>query len=634
MKKIFTILFALFSLVCLSQTSLTVSQIGSSTDYSRPSHTRWNNQTVGSGQAIPGMEDEQMFYRRYSWADLEGSPAGSWRFDERVRPDIEAAIDVGATFNMGIMTLYPDGGNSFNNINNISGANCTYPVYLHNLMQSSGASDFLTNNNWVPNYNHPDFIDRFRELHIELRSWIETESYTPGSGPHAGQEIFFRDVLKIFDVRGVGVYGEMHHANLGSPYNEIDVWEDLQPGRFPTIDTWKELIDIQVDAFDDYKCTFIMNILDNMRFANTRIPSEVGYYALTKQNNKGLCGYRRDQWSDPGSYYRDISIESGYTYEYEPDEFFEFDTSTQNRYKFAPITGEPINDACCNGNCANVVDEFEDYHAWGVGNGNYSAGLPTGSCATHWNNAFKRQGSRITITSGTITTTLTQNSTFNITVNWQNLGITPEYFTYETVFQFRDQGTDDIEAEFTSDFTPEYFLPGTAVPYSENFNLGPIPTGTYRLVVLIRDPAGYLIPYPIGITGRESDGAYELLNNITVNAGGGGGNEAPVANAGADQTITLPDDDVTVSASGSTDDVAILSYLWTKISGPSSFTIVDADEETTDITDLTAGTYVFRVTVDDGQFTDSDDVTIVVQDTPPTPPAGSFRSRRRIYYQQ
>jgi len=47
------------------------------------------------------------------------------------------------------------------------------------------------------------------------------------------------------------------------------------------------------------------------------------------------------------------------------------------------------------------------------------------------------------------------------------------------------------------------------------------------------------------------------------------GNKPPIANAGADQTITLPIDSVMLDGSASTDlDNNITSYAWTKISGP------------------------------------------------------------------
>lgn len=605
MKKLLLILAGCFvALAMTAQTSITPTQIATTTDFSRPAHTRWNNQT--GGQSVSGVPAEKMFYRRYTWADVEGNTIGAWRFDERIKPDVISAIQAGAMFNMGIMTLYPDGSNSFNNVNNIGGQNCTYPTYVHDEMQATGTSDFLTNGNWVPNYNHPYFISRHGALHTNLRNWFDTASYTFTSGPRNGQTIFFRDVLAIFDVRGVGTYGEMHHANLGSPYNNIDYWAANQPGRFPTIATWKTLIDQQVDAFDDYQLTFIMNILDNERFDNTRIPGEVGHYALTKTSSLGLLGFRRDQWGDPGSYYKDISLNSTYTFG-----SFEFDTSTQNRWKFAPITGEPINDVATNGNCTNIVQEFRDYHTYGVGNGNYSAGTPTGSCADSVRAAFRIQGSRCTITGGSMTTTLTQNATFNVTVNYQNIGIAPEYMKWKTQYEIRNQSTDAVAATFTSSFTPKLFLPqGSATAYNENFNLGNVTPGTYRLVVKIIDTTGFREPYPLGITGRESDGAYQLRNNITVQAGG---NQAPVSNAGNDITVQLPG---TGNLSGSgTDDVSIASYAWSQMSGPNTATIVSPTTANTSISNLVPGTYIFRLTVQDGDvspLSDIDDVTVTV----------------------
>lgn len=97
---------------------------------------------------------------------------------------------------------------------------------------------------------------------------------------------------------------------------------------------------------------------------------------------------------------------------------------------------------------------------------------------------------------------------------------------------------------------------------------------------------------------------------ITVQAVANG---APIANAGANQTITLPTSSVTLNSSGSTDDVAIVSRLWTKVSGPATFTIVSPTSTSTSVTGLVAGVYVFRITVTDGGgLTDFDEVTITV----------------------
>jgi hypothetical protein len=55
-------------------------------------------------------------------------------------------------------------------------------------------------------------------------------------------------------------------------------------------------------------------------------------------------------------------------------------------------------------------------------------------------------------------------------------------------------------------------------------------------------------------------------------------NRPPVANAGADQTVTLPTNTVNLDGSASADpDNNITNYAWTKISGPPSFNIANAN---------------------------------------------------------
>ena len=74
-------------------------------------------------------------------------------------------------------------------------------------------------------------------------------------------------------------------------------------------------------------------------------------------------------------------------------------------------------------------------------------------------------------------------------------------------------------------------------------------------------------------------------------------NKPPIAVAG---TITLPADSVLLSGSTSHDpDGTIVSFLWSKISGPSSFTIVSPNAEQTWVKNLIPGTYVFELTVTD-----------------------------------
>jgi predicted esterase len=105
---------------------------------------------------------------------------------------------------------------------------------------------------------------------------------------------------------------------------------------------------------------------------------------------------------------------------------------------------------------------------------------------------------------------------------------------------------------------------------------------------------------------------------ITVNATP---NLSPVAKAGADVTITLPTNSVTLNGAGSTDsDGSIASYLWTKVSGPAA-TIVNAAGAATAISGLVEGTYVFKLKVTDNKgATAEDQVTVVVNATPNVAP--------------
>jgi lysophospholipase L1-like esterase len=95
-------------------------------------------------------------------------------------------------------------------------------------------------------------------------------------------------------------------------------------------------------------------------------------------------------------------------------------------------------------------------------------------------------------------------------------------------------------------------------------------------------------------------------------------NEPPTVNAGADENITLPAD--TVSLSGSANDDGLpsgsLTTNWSAINPPFAVTFVDATALATDATFGGPGTYVLRLTADDGVLNASADVTITVDPEP------------------
>ena len=107
-------------------------------------------------------------------------------------------------------------------------------------------------------------------------------------------------------------------------------------------------------------------------------------------------------------------------------------------------------------------------------------------------------------------------------------------------------------------------------------------------------------------------------------------NRPPVANAGPDQIITLPINSINLDGSGSTDpDNNITSYVWTKISGPSSFNIADASAVQTQATNLLPGIYLFELKVTDaGALFSKDSMQVTVNagnpnNLPPVARAGN-----------
>jgi gliding motility-associated-like protein len=111
------------------------------------------------------------------------------------------------------------------------------------------------------------------------------------------------------------------------------------------------------------------------------------------------------------------------------------------------------------------------------------------------------------------------------------------------------------------------------------------------------------------------NGGLNATSNATVTVLPAIVNAAPVANAGANQTLTLPTNSVNISGSGSDADGSVVSYSWTKVSGPFA-TITNQNLAVVSISDLVQGTYVFRLTVfDDKGASGTDDVTVTVNST-------------------
>ncbi|MBL7724750.1 MAG: tandem-95 repeat protein, partial [Chitinophagaceae bacterium] len=154
---------------------------------------------------------------------------------------------------------------------------------------------------------------------------------------------------------------------------------------------------------------------------------------------------------------------------------------------------------------------------------------------------------------------------------------------------------------------------GTIVTYAWNKISGPA-AGAITNFASITTSITSLVQgvYQFELTVTDNNGATDKDTvQVTVNAAP---NVPPVANAGIDQTVTLPTDNTTLDGSASTDaNGTIAAYAWTKISGPVAGTITNAASVTTSVTGLVQGTYQFELTVTDNNgATNKDTVQVTV----------------------
>ncbi|WP_222933108.1 PKD domain-containing protein [Fulvivirga aurantia] len=118
--------------------------------------------------------------------------------------------------------------------------------------------------------------------------------------------------------------------------------------------------------------------------------------------------------------------------------------------------------------------------------------------------------------------------------------------------------------------------------------------------------------YTFNLEVEDNQGATSS-DNVKVTVNSAPVNSAPTADAGDDINITLPTNSTTIVGSGSDSDGSISAYLWTKVSGPTTFTLSGQNTSTATVSGLIAGTYGFRLRVTDNDgATGTDEVLINV----------------------
>ena len=138
---------------------------------------------------------------------------------------------------------------------------------------------------------------------------------------------------------------------------------------------------------------------------------------------------------------------------------------------------------------------------------------------------------------------------------------------------------------------------------TETFKLSNLTEGQYKFELAVTDDRG----------GSDKDTVMlTVLKAPRVNL-------KPIANAGADHTITLPKDSVLLTGSGEDKDGTVNGYRWIQLNGPSKAVIENVASATSKVSNLKNGVYRFSLVVTDNEAAIGADTVSVTVNAPPSP---------------
>ena len=322
----------------------------------------------------------------------------------------------------------------------------------------------------------------------------------------------------------------------------------------------------------DIPLTIIANAFDQGNASS--IPNEVTQYILSTSNAWGKIGFRRDNISNPGV--DNTTINNGNSYAGGPA----FGSQIRERWKYAPVSGEPWKGGGLNGGYSDIAREQPLYHYFGFGNGNYNGGQITlpdgGTIGEEMRGYFKRTGYRYNWISGYMTTNPVVGSNMTVSLRWANVNNVPLYDKNWTIkYKIKDAGGTVVQT-FNSSFDL-FLMYSTDTTVTENL----VPTVTCTncsLTISIEDDLRFHTPIKMAMNtpARNADGSYTLRSGFNIAPGSG--NIPPNSNAGTNTTITLPTDSSALNGSGP---------------DPAGGVIQSSNNSSTLIYSLAAGVFIF-----------------------------------------
>lgn len=519
--------------------------------------------------------------KQYNWAWLDA------RFAEASTKRQKIAF--------GFMDLYPE-GNAEHGLVQYDGAWASYPKFLNDAMLASNLKPYKKQYDgsaaWVPNYNNPLFWEWRLEVLTDIRNHIIEKGW--------GKMISYMDIR-------YGSWGEWHFVNV------IDNFSEMPADMKPTSASLKRLIDDYCTAFPNWPLVVPFAAYDCDRLNHTKTPVDVGYYALTRNNQWGPIGWRRDNWG----------ITDGYTVFYTKDNNYVYNgvrlgDLIMARYKTSPVVGEPPG---WNISYSLLESQIREYHATSFGNGNY-AGADTNSQNRDFiRAASKAAGYRIMMLKADVSNV---GKKITAKLEWYNKGICPPYDDWNIEFSLWKGGVGT--KVYVSTFKLKGFQPTGAVTVAVDTFTPVIPDGSYELRFAVVDKEGYAWPMELAMdTTQAADGSYSLgtLTLTGDNPPEPPVNQKPVVSAGPDRRLKLPANTTTLVGSASDPDGTIPAggILWEYVSGPAGWTLVTPKSLTTTARFTQSGVYTFRLTATDNLgATSTDEVVVTVEAEVTQPP--------------
>jgi hypothetical protein len=152
-------------------------------------------------------------------------------------------------------------------------------------------------------------------------------------------------------------------------------------------------------------------------------------------------------------------------------------------------------------------------------------------------------------------------------------------------------------------------------------------TVTFTNSSAVDTTASFSLPGTYVLRLTASDGQYTVFDEMTVTVAAPSVpvNLPPQVSAGPDRAIVLGS---SAALDGNvTDDglpaPASITTTWARVSGPGAVSFANSSAIDTTASFSVAGTYVLRLTANDGQLSSSDDVTVTVSQSPSNPPPAS-----------